>query len=194
MSEDDQVLGKMDQQSYKIVKEQNEQIQVTITEKNDQIEKLQAIQRELISRIEEMSKDLVNQDEQKIVLEKSIEKIRSEDESKQFKLKDQLIQFEQRYTEQEKLNEISFNQQKFREPNRYFCDVQKCKDGKNQLKVLFHPDFKIIKLSTDIQQKSMNFIAYLENNDISHVIQQKFQTDSKNNKVIQGNEVTLKIE
>ncbi|CAD8204860.1 unnamed protein product [Paramecium octaurelia] len=194
MSEGDQVLGKMDYQTYKIIKEQNEQGQVKITENEVEIERLKATLRELILRTEEMHKDFENQEQEKIILEKNIEQIRSEDESKQFKLKDQLIQFENRYTKQEKLNEIEFNQQQFREPNRYFCDIQKCKDGKNQLKILFHQDFKVKQLLTDIQQDSTNFIAYLENKDISHVIKQQILSDSINNQVMQGNEITIKIE
>ncbi|CAD8112781.1 unnamed protein product [Paramecium primaurelia] len=193
MSEEDLILNKMELQTYKITKDSNDKLKTQISENDEKIQKMKDLIEEIKQKNIEISQEFVNQNKEIENLGKEFQLIKNENDAQIYKLKDQLIKYEQRYSEQEKINENSIIQQQFKQPNRYFCDIQRSKDGRKEAKIVFDQSFKSKRLLTDIQQNSLNFIVYLENNEISHVIRQQIQLDSENNSIFQGNEVTVKI-
>ncbi|CAK61912.1 unnamed protein product (macronuclear) [Paramecium tetraurelia] len=197
MSEADPVLNRMEYQTYKIIKEQNDQYQLQseriITEISESNNRLLQLKEEI-----QLIPQMLSQKEQEINnLQQEINNIRTEQDFEIYRLQNQLSLFEQRYLKQEEKNDVALHLEQFRNPNRYFCDIEKGLDNIISVKIVFIQGFKIQKIDADIINNQVDIVALLQNNDISHIVKHKIYVDQQNmrclGKVVQGNQVTFQI-
>ncbi|CAD8120919.1 unnamed protein product [Paramecium sonneborni] len=196
MAEEEQILNRMEYHTYKILKEQNDQFKNDIANNSLQIANLNKELEQLQQSNIQFPGILSNQDQEMIRIEEEIRQIRIRDDAQIFQLRDQLSQFEQRYSQQEKKNEFQQSQHQIREPNRFFSDISKPIDGIQSIKVILDAHFNIQQIKQEIQQNTLNIIAILVSQEVSHVIYKQHQLDSQNQLqgiVVQNHEVTYQI-
>ncbi|CAD8196158.1 unnamed protein product [Paramecium octaurelia] len=198
MSEADQGLNRMEYQTYKIIKEQNDQQKIQSEKKIAEISELRNYELQLLGE-KQQNIEILSQREQEINnQQQDINNIRTTQDFEIYRLQNQLSSFQQRYIEQEKKNDILFHLEQFRKPNIYFCDIEKGLDNIISVKFVFEQSLKIEKIDAQIIKNQVDIFALLQNNDISHIVKHKVQLDSQNMiclaKVVQGNEVTFQIQ